>query len=193
MAKYQNQIKKVVDLQSVQGVPFSVCMMKNPMNENDPKKAYAAIQYNGKIQLDQLAAHIKEHGSVYSRGVIVGVITEMVDCIAEYLKKGFQVELGDLGVISLSIAQRAAKTAAAFDGDNITDCYARFTPGGRFCGMRPNMTFVKTVSRTVQAAVDKLVKDGTISAEEWQGILDGEITVELDDNGNVTPVTPETP
>ena len=191
MAKYARKKRSAIALQSVEQMNYSVAMRKNPMNENDPKKAYANVQYEGTIQLEQLAEHIKSHGSPYTRDMIVGIATALVDCTREYLTRGFKVALGDLGTFRISIAQRAAKTKKAFTANNITDAWAEYEPGGYFVDLRDEINFTEVPTRLVQNVAAKLVKEGTITQEQWQAIMDGEATIEIDEGGNVTPVTPE--
>ena len=65
--------------ESIQSIKYSVAMMQNPAHPEEPQKAYANIQLNGIVSLGQLAQHIREHGSPYTRDVILGVITAIVD------------------------------------------------------------------------------------------------------------------
>ena len=191
MPKYAKNKRSAIALQSVEEVNYSLSMRKNPMNENDPKKAYAKLQYEGLVKLEQLATHILDHGSPYTRDMIVGIATALVDCTREYLTRGFKVQLGDLGTFRLAIAQRAAKTKQAYSANNITDAWVEYEPGGYFVDLRDEINFTEVPTRLVQNVAAKLVKEGTITQEQWQAIMDGDATIEIDESGNVTPVTPE--
>ena len=193
MAKYARKKRAAIALQSVEQMNYSVTMRKNPQNENDPKKAYASVQYEGTVQLEQLAEHIKSHGSPYTRDMIVGIATALVDCTREYLTRGFKVSLGDLGTFRIAIAQRAAKTKKAYTANNITDAWAEYEPGGYFVDLRDEINFTEVPNRLVQNVAAKLVKEGTITQEQWQAIMDGEATVEIDESGNLTPYEPANP
>ena len=59
--------------------------------------------------------------------------------------------------------------------------------------LRDEINFTEVPTRLVQQVAAKLVKEGTITQEQWQAIMDGEATIEIDEGGNVTPVTPENP
>ena len=76
---------------------------------------------------------------------------------------------------------------------NITDAWAEYEPGGYFVDLRDEINFTEVPNRTVQQVAAKLVKEGTITQEQWQSILDGSATIEIDEEGNVTPVQPENP
>ena len=59
--------------------------------------------------------------------------------------------------------------------------------------LRDEINFTEVPNRTVQQVAATLVKEGTITQEQWQAILDGSATIEIDEEGNVTPVQPENP
>ena len=67
-------------------------MRANPMKPDEPKKAYATMQSNGVVDLQLLSEHIRSHGSVFSEGTILGVLTDMVTCAREALLEGNYVE-----------------------------------------------------------------------------------------------------
>lgn len=53
---------------------------------------------------------MSEHNSPYSRGVIRGVLTDMLDCLKEMVLDGRNVRFGDLGLFSLSMSSEGADT-----------------------------------------------------------------------------------
>ena len=178
MAKFKR--KKLSDLcQKGTGiVQYSVGMHPNPMNENDPEKAYASLQYQGTVVVDQLAAHICEHNSVYSEGTVVGVITEMVKCILEFIKDGYKVQVGQLGTFKLSIQSKGAETLEGFNpATNIIDAYVEYEPGGRFVDLAGTITFEQVVNRTIQTAAQKAYKAGRITKEQLKLIKKGELVL----------------
>jgi len=58
------------------------------------------------IDLAGLAKHMASHNSIYSSGVIKGLLTDMVNCIKELMLEGKNVKLDDLGIFSLGIKNR---------------------------------------------------------------------------------------
>ena len=62
------------------------------------------------IDFEALVTHMSEHNSPYSRGVIHGVLTDMLDCVKELLLDGKSVRLGDLGLFSVGIRSKGALT-----------------------------------------------------------------------------------
>ena len=58
------------------------------------------------INLDALAEHMSNHNSPYSKGVIKGVLTDMISCIKELLLEGKNVKIDDLAIFSLGIKNK---------------------------------------------------------------------------------------
>ena len=146
-------------------IQYSVVMLGNPLHEDDPKKAYAVLQQTGGIDIDELAEHITGHNSVFSRGTIVGVLTEMCDCIRELLLQGYSIELGDLGRFSLSVNNEAADSIEEFTSNNIKAVNVNFNAGTRLQNLRRDAQFEQTTSRAAQAAALKAAKEGKTVAD----------------------------
>ena len=108
------------------------CLQKS-MNAKSTSygKYYAQPVSQGTVNLDELAAHISDHGSVYTRDVVIGVMTKMVDCINELLAQGYKVKLGELGTFYNSIhndGKKAVKDPSKFDVTQIAGVNLRFLP-----------------------------------------------------------------
>ena len=58
------------------------------------------------IDLDGLADHMSHHHSPYSKGVIKGLLTDMIGCIKELLLEGKNVKIDDLAIFSLGIKNK---------------------------------------------------------------------------------------
>lgn len=108
------------------------CLQKS-MNAKSTSygKYYAQPVSQGTVNLDELAAHISDHGSVYTRDVVIGVMTKMVDCINELLAQGYKVKLGELGTFYNSIrndGKKAVSDPSKFDVAQIVGVNLRFLP-----------------------------------------------------------------
>ena len=108
------------------------CLQKS-MNAKSTSygKYYAQPVSQGTVNLDELAAHISDHGSVYTRDVVIGVMTKMVDCINELLAQGYKVKLGELGTFYNSIRNDGTKAVtdpSKFDVAQIAGVNLRFLP-----------------------------------------------------------------
>ncbi len=156
---------------SIQPIKYSVCLQRNPQDENEPKKAYGNIQYNGTMNTAQLAKHLKEHGSLFSRGTIIGVMADMVDCMKEHLLQGFKIDLDDLGTYRLSMSSTGASTLEKFSSANITKLGVSVRQSRYFRDLRDNATFEKVATRAAQKATLAAQVKGETSAD-WTPIDD---------------------
>ena len=79
-------------------------------NKNEDSKvyskwfAYPVIEET--LSLDDLAEHMSNHNSPYSKGVIKGLLTDMIGCIKELLLEGKNVKIDDLAIFSLGIKNK---------------------------------------------------------------------------------------
>ncbi len=151
---------------------YSLAMRKNPIHPDEPEKAYASLQLNGVLDINALA----NHNSIYSKGTIVGIITDMCHCVKEAITEGNAIELGDLGRFTPSITCEGALPGTDAEGNPITAMEA-FTeanikavnvnyelgPGLDF--KREDFDFEYTTTRKVQAATKKAQKRGETSVD----------------------------
>ena len=150
---------------SITKIKYSVAMMANPVKPEQAPKAYASLQLNGTVSLAQLARHIKEHGSVYGRDTIIGVVTAVVDCTKEYIRQGYAVNLGDLGVFKPKIQSEGAKDLESFTADNIVGLKVGYRMSSEFQDMRINAEFEKVPTRKAVAVTMAAQLAGQTSAD----------------------------
>ena len=146
-------------------IQYSVAMMANPMRPEDGKKAYANLQLTGNIDINELAAHITEHNSVFSKGTVVGVLTELSVCMRELILQGYKIQLGDIGLFSPSISSEGAESKEKFSASNIKEMTVNYHNGMAFENLRRDAEFEKTSTRKAQAAALKAENEGKTSAD----------------------------
>lgn len=121
----------------VNSIEMRVNLRKNTNEKSDQfGKLYAELDVNKTLSLRGLAAHIAEHGSIYTRDVIVGVLTKLSECIPELVAQGQPVKLDGLGTFYptaknvpgglADIAAAKATTPAAV----VEGVHVRFDPDG---------------------------------------------------------------
>ena len=66
-------------------------------------KYYARVEYKGTMGLRELANHMHHHNTAFSKGIITGVLNDMVDCIKELALLGYVVKIDDLGLFKVSV------------------------------------------------------------------------------------------
>ena len=84
-------------------------MIKYVLKQNKNRKSnaygkfYAHPVIEETVGLEELADHMALHNTPFSKGVILGLLTDMVDCIKELLLEGKNVKMPDLAIFSLGI------------------------------------------------------------------------------------------
>ena len=66
-------------------------------------KYYARGEYKGTIGVKELAAHMHQHNTAFSKGIVMGVLGDMVDCIKHLVLDGYTVKIDDLGIFKASV------------------------------------------------------------------------------------------
>jgi len=74
-------------------------------------KFYARAAINQSVNIDGLAHHMSQHNTPFSKGVIKGMLTDMVACIHELVLNGTAVKIDDLAIFSVGIEAMPADTA----------------------------------------------------------------------------------
>ena len=94
-------------------------------------KYYGRVKNTKPIGLEKLAEHITHHNSPFSAGTMVGILTDMVDCIRELCLIGQPVKLDNLCIISAQVTSTPADDVEHFELDeNISRARLRFTATG---------------------------------------------------------------
>ena len=151
-------------------------MQKNPAHPEEPEKAYARLQLNGVLDINALADHMSNHNSIYSKGTIVGVITDMCHCIKEAITEGNAVLLGELGRFAPSISSEGTLPGVDAEGNpktamemfteaNIKQVNVNYELGAGLDFKREDFDFEYVTSRQAQAAAKKAQKKGQSSAD----------------------------
>ena len=146
-------------------IKYSVAMRANPMKPEEPKKAYASMQHQRTLSLEELADHIVEHGSPFSRGAIYGIIVDLTVCAAEALTEGNNVDLGKLGCLRTTVSSVGADTLEEFSAANIKSLNVNFDVSDYLSERLAEARFEKTISRKAQAAAQKAENAGQTTAD----------------------------
>jgi len=109
-------------------------------NKNQYSAAYGkwfarAVTIGKTINIDELAKHMSEHNTPYSKGAIKGVLTDMIGCIRELMLEGKAVKLEGLAIFSAGIKTKknGAPTSAEFSTTkHIDSVYMRARATGEF-------------------------------------------------------------
>ena len=67
---------------------------------------FARAMVTQTIDLEQLAEHMANHNTPYSKGAILGVLTDMVNCIRELVLDGNAVKIPNLAIFSAGLTTK---------------------------------------------------------------------------------------
>jgi len=100
-------------------LPYSLSLkVVNPGDAESEKKIGATLQERECITLSMLAQHMADHGTPFSKGVIQGVLVDMVECTKELLKAGYSVDLTGLAKFSLHASSKLVDSVQDFNPQN---------------------------------------------------------------------------
>ena len=84
-------------------------------------KYFAIPSIDTTMDMEELAKHMSEHNTPFSKGAIMGVLTDMVQCIHEMVLEGKRVRLDNLAVFSVGLKNKGGtETAEEFSNNNIS-------------------------------------------------------------------------
>lgn len=147
-------------------IPYSLALRQtNPSDKNSEKKVFAVAQRGETVCLGQLAAHIKDHGTPFSEGTILGILTDCVDEIKEQLLLGNFVLLDGLAKIFYTLSSDGSDSVDSFDSQMIRRVNIRANVDDEFeAELNQKCKFVYVASRDQQADARK--KEKAAIAEE---------------------------
>ena len=108
-------------------------------NKNDRSPAYGKyypeVDVQKTLSLRGFAKHMTDHGSVYGRDLLEGVLIKITECLPELVSQGIPVQLGNLGTFypTAEVKKNAAVSSIAeMEGLNPNDLvqaiHIRFLP-----------------------------------------------------------------
>ena len=109
----------------------------NPSEKDSKRLVYPMAQYAELVDLSEFAQHIHDHGSPFTRDVIVGVLTAAVDCLREQLKAGNKVNFGDLGAFHITLRSDGVERAEDFNPNtDVKSIEVNWTPSTVFQNLK---------------------------------------------------------
>ena len=151
-------------------------------NKNKQSAVYGrwfarAVTIGKTFDLDDLAKHMSEHNTPYSKGAIKGVLTDMIGCIRELMLEGKAVKLEGLAIFSAGIKTKknGAPTSADFSTTkHIDSVYMRARATGEFT--RQELTKAGNVTELPKNFTDYKEDEGDESQNPSGGSQTGDNT-----------------
>ena len=135
-------------------------------------KVYARAKNNNPIDIEGLAKHIAQHGSPYTKDVILGVLSKIASCVRELVLDGTPVKIADLCIFTPAVT-----TIPATDAENFTLTRATRAGDGTYSG--GNIVSVRMQCRaTGEATQKRMTQDAELGYTSLaQKIKNGELTL----------------
>ena len=130
-------------------IQYSVSLMKNPIKGTT--KAYGNLQLTGVVTINELADHMAEHNTVFSKGTIVGVLSDLGACLRELILQGYKIQLANIGSFEPTISTKGEAKVEDFTAADITGMRVLFALGSDFDNLLRDAEFEKTSTRKAQA------------------------------------------
>ncbi len=105
--------------------------LKQMNNENSSGHLqwYPKAKRQSTLSLRGLASHISEHGSIYTRDVVLGVLTKFTSCMVELVSQGVAVKLDGLGTFYPTLEASGAESPVGYNiNEHLEGVHIRFTP-----------------------------------------------------------------
>ena len=111
---------------AVEKIALGINLRKNKISTSSGfGKYYPEVDQQKTLSLRGFAQHMVDHGSIYGRAVVEGVLMQIVDCLPELVAQGVPVQLGSLGTFyptaEVTPKTGAVANIAAMDGLNPND------------------------------------------------------------------------
>ena len=174
---------------AVEKIALGINLRKNKISTSSGfGKYYPEVDQQKTLSLRGFAQHMVDHGSIYGRAVVEGVLMQIVDCLPELVAQGVPVQLGSLGTFypTAEVTKDAAVlNIAAMEGLNPNDIvkaiHIRFLPDStkldNLCGPQFKnrctlelRNIIDTVTVTVNGKEKKMqtLKPITTAVAEWK-------------------------
>ncbi len=83
------------------------------------------------LSLRGLSDHISDHGSIYTRDVVLGVLSKFTSCLTELVAQGVAVKLDGLGTFYPTLEAKGAETPVGYNIEEyLKGVHIRFQPEG---------------------------------------------------------------
>ncbi len=132
-------------------------------NNNEDSSAYGKwyprVVRRSTLSLRGLSDHIAGHGSIYTRDVVIGVLTKFRDCLVELVSEGVAVKMDGLGTFYPTIEATGAESAVGYDpSSHIQGVHVRYLPEDSANDQITSRAMMKKVSLKQNMIFDKTGK-----------------------------------
>lgn len=130
---------------------YTLVMRGNPRYPERGKKAYASVQYEKVMSIDELIDYILLHGSSYRRGDYKAIVSTIAEAMADKMADGYKIDLAEMGKFYPTISCDGADTMSDFNPDkHIKAVNVNWDAGDDFKNLKDRATFREDLTRRMQ-------------------------------------------
>ena len=159
-------------------------------------KYYPEVDVQKTLSLRGFAKHMTDHGSVYGRDLLEGVLIKITECLPELLSQGIPVQLGNLGTFypTAEVKKDAAVASIAeMEGldpnDLVQAIHIRFLPDSSRLDNISGPSFKKACSLVLRNIVDTQAVTVNGKIRKMQTLTPISTAVAITRSGGSTPST----
>ena len=159
-------------------------------------KYYPEVDVQKTLSLRGFAKHMTDHGSVYGRDLLEGVLIKITECLPELLAQGIPVQLGNLGTFypTAEVKKNAAVSSIAeMEGldpnDLVQAIHIRFLPDTSKLDNISGPSFKKSCSLVLRNIVDTQAVTVNGKIRKMQTLTPISTAVAITRSGGSTPST----
>ncbi len=142
-------------------------------------KYYARVSYKQTMGVQDMAHHMAQHNTLFSEGVITGILIDFVKCVREQLLMGNTVKIDNLAIFKATVEANGLETMYDADADKVAQASIGTLKEGEKTG--PAVKVIKLLAQsTGDFTREELKKDVKLS---WTDKTKAEIAAAKGDNG----------
>ena len=169
-------------------------------NKNDKSPAYGKyfpeVDVQKTLSLRGFAKHMTDHGSVYGRDLLEGVLIKITECLPELVSQGIPVQLGNLGTFypTAEVKKNAAVSSIAeMEGldpnDLVQAIHIRFLPDSSKLDNISGRAFKEACALELRNIVDTQAVTVNGKIRKMQTLTPISTAVAITRSGGSTPST----
>ena len=150
-------------------------MNKNAKNTAAYGKYYPVVDQQQTLSLRGFAQHMVDHGCIYTRNIVEGVLNQICNCLPEVVSQGVGVKLGSLGTFYPTAQVKkngAVESILAMEGLNPNDVvkgiHIRFRPSASKLDNLSSSAFKDNCSLELRNIVDTQVMTVNGKSKKFQ-------------------------
>ena len=134
-------------------VTYSVVGRKDPNDKLAPVKYYAQAQARGVLSIREMCERIQQATTV-TRADTMAVLIALGEVVADGLRCGEIVRLGDLGSLQICLSGKGASTEDSYHPGLITKARINFRPGSDLAGILDTLSYERVAKLADKAAAE---------------------------------------